>query len=811
MANLEEVLSERFSFVRRLPCASGLHRRFEARPRDASSGGESLLVSCAQYASPLAEDVLRQQRQIAERLRESPSPLLLPLIDAVFEPAYHWMTSRLPALSSLHEHLRERRRCSLEEVEWLLQVLAPALTAAVAKSWPRFTINTHEVLVNPEARQAAVLLPDMPLFGSASQPVADAYQTLVFQPVIAMAGQSEVAVSNREYILPLAKLCAAMLGESGQAEPASNERFRPLASLSAHQNKVLRTALAGQDRQAFKSLPHFVSEFTGIDASSLQDLSTAIVPRPVAEPPPGVPPPLPAAATPPPLPPQAAPSLPGYVLDEETDSAGPCRTRTGTHASFGPVLVTTVDLSMEVAEVARRLPVLLASLRTADPERIATPLEVVSEGRYLHVVRARPARRLLDVLRQAQSLPKPVVARVLASIHGAYETLWNLVGRRMAAMSLDQFWLPDTGQTPDAMPADVRLDAAQVVLDHEFQPQSGCRPIEHYARLTLCLLGHDGGALSGASAGRFSPLPELSAATNELLRGALDPARTGELSIPDFLARLTAALAGHTAIFELRQKNHLRVAAAFAERAAEPLRRVRLMPDQKENPILALAGTESVLLGRSSAHADFAAQFAPRSVVNDSRTRAISRVQLKAWVSGGQFMLEDVAGSNPSLIERQRLEKPVAVDPPVTVLLASEYPVEIRACRTAHPPGTLKVDGWPEAEKRALPRRGACLMVPAGSGVLKFDLGWLFTDIGLALDGAESLVRLTAADDPACVARIHSHADSLWVEVVSNSVVVSLADTTLAPGELAPLAAEDILAIGSTRFWVRPFQPEALP
>lgn len=803
MAKLEEVLNEKFSFVRRLPCASGLHRRFEARPRDARPGSESLLLSCAQYAAPLSEDILRQQRQIADRLREPPSPLLMPLLDAVFEPSYHWMISRLPALSSLHEHLRERRRCPLEEVEWLLQVLAPALTAAVAKSWPRFAINTHEVLVHPAARQAALLLPDMPLFGSASQPVADAFQTLVFQPIVTVPGQSELALSNREYILPLAKLCAAMLGESAQAEPASNERFRPLASLSAHQNKVLRTALAGQERQAFKSLPHFVAEFTGIDAS-VQEAATAIVPpvAPVSAP---VPPPLPAVA-PPPLPPA---TLPGYVLDGEAEGAGPCRTRAGTHASHGAVLVTTVDLSMEVAELTRRLPALLSALRTADAARIATPLEVISEGRYLHVVRAKPARRLLDALRQTQALPKPVVARVLASIHHAYECLWNLVGRRIVAMSLDQFWLPDTEQAPDAPPADVRLDAAQVLLDHEFKPQSASRPIEHYARLTLCLLGHDGGALAGAASERFSPLPELSAATNELLRGALDPARTGELSIPDFLARLTAALAGHTAISELRRKNRLNVAAAFAGREAEPLRRVRLMPDQKDNPILALTGAEAVLLGRSAAHADFAAQFAPRNPVNDSRTRAISRVQVKAWVNGGQFMLEDIAEANPSLIEKQRLDKAAAVDLPVTVLLGSEYPAEIRACRTAYPPGTLVVDGWPEAEKRPLPRRGACLVLPAVAGALKFELGWLFTDVGLTVADEAGVVHLAAADDPACAARIHSHAGALWLEAVSSGVVIRVADTVLAPGELAPLAAQDIVAIGPTRFQVQPFQPEA--
>lgn len=794
MAKLEEVLADTFIVERRLPCPSGLHRRFEVRSKSGDSGNTCVL-SCAQYATPLNEDALKRQRDLGEKLRTPPFAALCGMMEASFEPEYHWMTSQLPALGSVHEHLREHRKLAVDDVEWLMRVLASALSAAVGKGWPRFRLDAHEIRVDVKARAAGVLLPDMPLFGvAASTAIVDPLQTMAFHPAALGPAEDPVPASSTEYVTPLALLCCEMLGEEVDGGSGGNERFRPIAALSAQQNRVLRAALVGQDRHGFESVMQFASEFTGID---MTDEPAAFVETRRAT--------QPVTAD---RAPEVQPGLlEGYTTPSEITSIGPCRVWTARHATLGDVVISSVDLSTEVAETTRRLQSMAASLRSANGKHLVIPVDTPGNARELHLIRKKPDSTLLDMLRSSQALEKPAVARMLASIHSAYESLWGLCGRRIVAMSLDQFWLV-RGEADEAPAATLRLDATQILLDHEFQPQAAMRPIEHFARLTLHLLGHDGGALSGAGGVRFSPVPELDSATNELIRNALDPSRTGETSLNAFLAGVTAALAGHTAIAQIKQGRVLRLSPKFAGREPVPLARVRLMPDVKEGPILTIVTGGEVLMGRSGNQADFVTQFVPRSPLNDSRTRSISRVQLKAVSKGGQILLEDVTDGNPSMIDSQRLGKPEAVTLPVSVLLACEYPVALRSCRSSQPPGGLKVEGWPEAARRTATTKGACLVVPESAGVLRMELGWLFTDIGIAVSRTQNVLRFCAADDAACVARIHLHAASLWLEALSDEVVVRVANVEIRHGEFVALRPDDVIGVQDRKLLVKEYQIE---
>lgn len=805
--NLEEVLAERFVVERRLPCASGLHRRFAVRQRqplvEHSEGGSGLwLLSCAQYQEALDPDAVIQQQEIVARLRACPCPAVQPLVDAVIDPQYHWMISELPALGSVYDHLREQRQFPLEEAEWLMRVLAGVLTAAVAKSWPRLVLDPHQITLDLRRREVKILLPDLPILGVITAQEADPMQTIAFHPGAMLGNQSPVPISSREYVTPLALFCCELLGEQETGGPSGNERYRPLAALSAQQNYVLRTALAGHDRHGFESVAHFVRDLTGVETAELPVSQPVVVKSSGTQPPP-----LPAAVEPPPLP--KVRELPGplaaYTVGEELQRMGPCLVRQGSHPKLGNVVVSSVDLSTEVAEVARRLQSVMQSLRSGDGKFLILPLETLADQRSLHVVRALPKSRLLDVLRKSRAMEKPAAARVIASIHAMYESLWALVGRRMVAMSLDQFWIKEDGAGEAVGLAGLRLDAAQVLLDHEFQPQLAMRPVEHFARLTLLLLGHDGGTLTGGQAQRFTPLPELDAGTNELLRNALDASSSGEVSLNSFLARISAALAGHTAISQLRQRRSLKVSAKFAGREPQAVSRVRLMPDSKDAPILGVAMDSEVWIGRSVTQTDFVTQFLPRSPLNDSRTRSVSRVQVKAQMKGGQIMIEDVAGANPSMIDRQRLDAATAVDLPVTVLIGSEYPVELRAARSAHPPGGLTVEGWSEGKKKQGAQKGATLVLAGVSGVLKMELAWLHTDVGLVTSSASGALKFRAADDPSCVARLHRHDSALWLESVSDRTVVLVADVPLPVGELCVLVAGDVVKIGDRKLLVQPF------
>jgi len=797
--NLEQALAEIFTVERRLPCPSGLHRRFAVRRKQSPEAG-LLLLSCSQYQGPLTQEALVSQREIVARLTAFPCPSIQPLIEAVIEPQYHWMVSTLPELGTLHEHLREHRKLPVEEVEWLMRVLAGVLTTTVAKSWPRITLDPHQITLDLHRRQVQVLLPDLPIFGVSSVLEVDPLQTIAFNPAALTASQSQVPTSTRDYVTPLALLCCELLGEQEAGGPGGNEKFRPLAALSAQQNCVLRAALVGSDRHGFESVGHFVSELTGIESAEMPSVEHRATRQ-------AQPPPLPSA-------PLSEVEMPGplaaYTLSEEVRRVGPCSVWNATHPTLGEVVISSVDLSSEVAEVARRLQSLMHTLRSADTKFLIVPVDTPADARSLYVVRQRPKFRLLDALRQSRALEKPAVAKLLASIHGIYESLWALIGRRMVAMSLDQFWVEDDGNGKLAGLSGLRLDVAQVLLDHEFQPQQAMRPVEHFARLTLLLLGHDGGALAGGPVLRFAPIPELDAGANELLRNALDATSSGEVSLNSFLARISAALAGHTAMSQLRQKRTLKIPAKFSSRVPQALDRVRLMPDTKEAPILAVAVSGEVLIGRGVGQADLVTQFAPRSPLNDSRTRSVSRVQVRALMKGGQIMLEDIAGANPSMIDRQRLDTATAVDLPVTVLLGSEYPMELRSARSAHPPGGLAVEGWSETKKRQPSQRGATLLLPATAGVLKMELAWLHSDVGLVASRNGGSIRYGAADDPTCVARLHHHDSTLWIEVVSGQTEVKIGDETLLQGELSALLPGDVLTLGDRKLLVQPFHPEPI-
>ncbi len=809
---LEEVLADAFVVERRLPCPSGFHRRFEVTSR-AANDGRRLMLTCAQYGSPLPEDSLARQRDLLERMSRPPVAVLGAVSAGEFQPNYHWMTAPLPPWKTVHEALRERRRLPLEEVERLLQALAAGLAPAVQRGWPLFTLALHEILFDSASGGVLLLPPDMPLFGmtSAAPAAADPLQTIAFRPAALQPAQEQTPVSSRDYVRPLALLCCEMLGEELSGAASHNERFRPIAALSAQQNRVLRAVLAGAERHPFEHLEQFVVEFTGVGAATAAEpveRRPAPAPAVAAEAAPAAPPPMPSA----PVSLESTLAAAGFQPLEELRQTGPCRVWSAEHATHGACVVSAVDLSMEVADTARRLQALMTTLGQSDAAHFILPCDVRSAGPWLLVARVRPARTLLDALRSVRAFDKPTAARILASIHAAYEMLWGLCGRRIVAASTDQFWLAP-GAGLDFQGAEWRLDAAQILLDHEFQPQAAVRPIEHFARLALHLLGHDGGGLASATVHRFTPLAELSPGTNEILRTALDPTRTGDLSLNQFIARIIAALAGHTAIAEKKQGRPLKVAPAFEGREASARNRLRLMPDMEDAPVLALCAEQRIKLGRGSAQVDFVTQFQPRSPVNDSRTRAISRVNTEAYLNGSQILLQDLADASPSLIDARRIGKPEAVDLPLTLLLGGEYPVEFQSMRSGYGSSAPVVSGWPPPPpgRRSGGPRGACMLRPGIASGLNMQLGWVFTDIGLRVTGEQpATLILCSAQDPTCLARIHHYAGGFWIECASSKAGLRLDETELQPGELAPLEPGVVLSISSYRLLVREFVPASV-
>ncbi len=828
VARLDQELLERFDLVGRLHAPSMLHRRAIARPAR-QPGARPLVLSWASHG-PLTPEVLSRQRLLATQMQTPRTPLLTAVTEFKFEPEYHWMAAEMPPGRDLRDILRVQQRLSVEQVEWLVSMLGEALRVAVEQCWPRLSLEATQVMVDFENNAATVLMPDMPLFGGGAAAQADSLQTMAFNPASLIGGETvTLPEDTREYVTPLATLCAEMLGATAGGG-AQNERFRAIPTLTIYQNTLLRSALAGAQRHSFESLDEFVSQFlgggengsaTGLRRPAPHHLTARITgtggapqaatTAPTAASAAVAPAPAPAAVAP--VVPEAAAPVdlappPGYVITQELRSSEAWRLNEATHPTFGSVLITSLDVSAEVGEALRRLGGLMQTLQQGQRAELLRPVDVQGGPRVLHVARPLPpGRTLLDALRERRSFSRPTVARLLATIHASYEALWGLVERKFVATSLGQFWLPpgknDAGSDEGGL---LLLDAAQLVLESTCAHAAVVeRPVAHFARLALLLLGQDAGELSGEGPARFSPVPELSAETNGMLRRAIAPDQTGDLTLPRLLAQLTAALAGHTAVAK-DSRPVLQVPEDLRNAAPQPATRLRLRPVESGQPIIALVAEDAVWMGRASTHSDYVAQLRPSNPVNDNRTRLISRAQAKVFMQNGQIFLSDIGTTNPSFTAGHRVGSQEIAELPMTLTLAGEYPLEIRPLRSAYATPGPAVTGWPVSKHRAL-RRGACALYSLDRGTLPFEVAWIFTDASLTTDTTGRLV-FDDSDPTNSAVRFHHHTEGFWVEATAASMV-DLNGRRLATGEVAPLNPGDDLRILGQAFQVQAYTLES--
>ncbi|MDZ4405000.1 hypothetical protein [Prosthecobacter sp.] len=775
-----------------------------------------MLINCAHHAPLPLESVVRQ-RALAALMQSPASPLLTAVHEFMFEPGFHLMTAEMPPGRDLRDILRVQQSLTVEQMEQVLIMLRDALKAAVEQSWPRFTLDATQIVVDAESNTSALLIPDMPLFGmSATMPV-DAMQTMAFNPTaFASTEENSVPESTREYVTPLATLCSEMLGASAGGG-GQNERFRAIPSLTIYQNTLLRSALAGTQRHSFESLDEFVGQFL----SGGEGGRTTIPPRHTASPSrvgartahtavPATSGSTPAASITTRTPAdvdtallQAPPA--GYEINRELRTRDGWRLCVARHPSMGDVLLTTLDVSAEVGEAMRRLSGLMQTLQQSTRLELLRPLDVQRSQRILHVARPLPpGRSLLDALRERRSFSRPTVARLLVAILASYEALWSLVERQFVATSLDQFWLPaGKGEADDN---GLLLDASQLILESVgTRAQLATRPVTHFARLALLLLGQDSGALSGEGPVRFSPVPELSSEINGMLRRAVSPDQSGDLTLARLHAQLTAALAGHTAVAHA-SRHVLKVPEDLQSVPVQANLRLRLSPVDNAQPTIALVADDSLWLGRVGTHSDYVAQFRPRNPVNDSRTRLISRAQATAFMQNGQIFLRDIGTTNPSFTAGHHIGSPEIADLPMTLVLAGEYSVEIRLLKSAYATPGPAVIGWPSSKSRSL-RRGGCVLYSLDRGTLPCEVAWIFTDASLAIDTTGRLA-FDDTDAQNSAARFHHHAGGFWIEATAASVM-DLNGRHLQPGEVAPLGQGDTLRLQGQLFQIQPYSLES--
>jgi hypothetical protein len=818
-SRLDQELVEKFNLESRLHAPSPLHRRARATLRR-QPGAPPLLVSWAQHP-PLPPDAVTRQQDLAIRMQASSTPLLTAVSEHRFGPESHWMSAVLPQGQELRDILRVQQHLSVEQMEWLLDRLGEALRSAVDMGWPRLALDATQIIVDFTTNAMTVLMPDMPLFGLTVSAQTDATQTIAFNPA-AFAGVDDDPVPGctRGYVTPLAMLCVEMLGASAGGSEGQNERFRAIPALTIHQNTLLRSALAGTQRHSFETLDEFVTQFLGGGEVKAATGHAAAVSAPSggaaesggvyrtgssgtsstsARVSGGV------TAAPitrkyhAPVDETLLQTMPaGYTRGHELRTRDNWRLHTALHPAFGEVLLTALDVTAEVGEAVRRLLAHMQKLQQSACPELLRPVDVRCDQRVLHVARPLPAgRTLLDALRERRSFPRPIVARLLASIHASYEALWALLDSRCMAASLDQFWLPHGGGEADGH--GLLLDAPQIALESVGRsPGPSARPVGHFARLTLMLLGQ-GGSLTGEDNSRFTPVPELSVDINGLLRRAIAPDPPGDLTLPRLLAQLTAALAGHTAVAQA-SRHVLQVPEDLRASAPPPCTRLRLKPLENSQPVISLCADDSLWLGRASTHSDYVAHFVPHNHITKERTLRISRAQARLFMQNGQVFIQDIGTTNPSFTAGRRINGPEIADLPMTLVLAGEYPVEVRPLKSAYATPGPAVIGWPPVVRRSL-RRGGCALFSLDSGTAPFEAAWLFTDASLAADNTGRLA-FDDKDPHNSIARFHHHADAFWVEATAASMI-DLNGRRLNPGDVAPLKPGDELRLLGQLFQVQ--------
>lgn len=820
--SFDQELVERFHLESRLHAPSPLHRRARATLQH-QPGTPPRLVSWAQYP-PLPQEAVLRQQDIAMRMQAPPTPLLAAVSEHHFEAEYHWMSAILPPGQELRDILRVQRQLTVEQMGWVLGRLGEALRVAVDQRWPRITLDATQVILDFDTHAMTLLMPDMPLFGLSGSAQTDITQTIAFNPAtLADADGDAVPEETRGYVTPLAKLCVEMLGAAAGGSDGQNERFRAIPALTIHQNSLLRSALAGTLRHSFETLDEFVTQFLGDEIRTAASGLTAPIPTSVSDR--GVyyrtgtssgtsatSVPIASTFNPPTQKTtadvdeallQIMPA--GYTRSHELRTRDNWRLHTALHSSYGEVLLTALDISAEVGEAVRRLCAHMQKLQQSSCPELLRPIDVRRDSRVLHVARPLPTgRTLLDALRERRSFPRPTVARLLASIHTSYETLWSLLGARCMATSLDQFWLPPGGSEADGH--GLLLDAPQIALESVGRSSGpATRPVGHFARLALMLLGQ-GGNLTGEDGTRFTPVPELSADINGLLRRALASDAPEDLTLPRLLTQLTAALAGHTAIAQA-SRHVLQVPEDLRPCVSVPCVRLRLRPQENPNSIITLCADDALWLGRASTHSDYVAHFTPHSHITKERTMRISRAQARLYMQNGQLFIEDLGATNPSFVAGRRISNPEIADLPTTLVLAGEYPVEIRALKSAYATPGPAVIGWPPATRRAL-RRGGCALFSLDSSTTPFETAWIFTDASLATDSTGRLV-FDDKDTQNSMARFHYHAGAFWVEATAASMI-DLNGRRLHSGDMAPLNPDDEIRILGQLFQVQAYQLEGV-
>jgi hypothetical protein len=425
------------------------------------------------------------------------------------------------------------------------------------------------------------------------------------------------------------------------------------------------------------------------------------------------------------------------------------------------------------------------------------------------ILRHFAARTLLDVLKLRQSLPISEVVIVLSQLSAALESLRPLCLFQPVIVSLDQvrireLGLGSGGRLPERIGAGtvVELDFIRVMLNTQLRASQ--LPLTlHLAELACWLVGHPQSRRLGDRVPKFSPVAELSSEQNQLIKSVFEERNWESLLPPGgFLRRLAGEVDLPAVSRGQMPSAHYRLIEDWNRWPGECHPRLRLSVARQGGAtrFIGLSGCGRISLGRSFT-CDYVAQFRPRDPVNDSRTRQISRLQLELeWQRDG-VVIWHLGSQENSAVAGRVIRHSVKIDSlgPVELAVADDYFAHLLLYPSAFRQ-PLEIEGLPVAGLPDVDYGGAFIL-PRSEQSFPCEAWWAWRDLSLTLENGE-IRPVHPLEGSQVVARIHFLLERLWIERC-GSVPVSSAGRELSLRQLAPLAVQTDLMIGTSSFSIQ--------
>lgn len=240
----------------------------------------------------------------------------------------------------------------------------------------------------------------------------------------------------------------------------------------------------------------------------------------------------------------------------------------------------------------------------------------------------------------------------------------------------------------------------------------------------------------------------------------------------------------------------------------EPGLALHLTPTSPAAPAIHFVARPQFTIGRSLQSADLPTRFLPESAANNALSDRLSRIHVTAENHSSGLWLRDGNGSSPSLNGSFFEGHPLSADHPTALLqrgilsLGNDFFLELIPLLHPLPREwpVHRIAAWPDAAVQTRAPMGALVCDARHNQPVIRHSVWLFSEIGFGLDACNRIVWDTraAGESPAA---FHHHRGCFWLRNQAlNAPTLAVGETTLTPGQVAPLTTDRTIRLGSATF-----------